>query len=82
MQNFLLAARAPGLGACMTSWASYGGERLLGEAIGIPEDWMIAGHVVIGWPKGKHGPPRRRPLAEFVDLDRWGGPADDLLATL
>jgi nitroreductase len=24
MQNFLLAARAQGLGACMTSWASYG----------------------------------------------------------
>ena len=29
MQNFLLAARAQGLGACLTSWASYGGEELL-----------------------------------------------------
>ena len=29
MQNFLLAARALGLGACVTSWASYGGEQLL-----------------------------------------------------
>jgi nitroreductase len=80
MQNFLLAARAQGLGACLTSWASYGGEPLLRAAIGVPEDWMIAGHVVVGWPKGKHGPVRRRPLAEAVNLDRWDGPADELLA--
>src|SRR6202050_4281078 len=34
MQNFLLAARALGLGACLTSWASYGGEKLLRGAGG------------------------------------------------
>jgi nitroreductase len=82
MQNFLLAARAQGLGACLTSWASYGGERLLRDAIGIPADWLIAGHVVVGWPKGGHGPLRRRPLAEFVNLDRWDEPADDLVAAV
>lgn len=82
IQNFLLAARAQGLGACMTSWASYGGERLLRDAVGVPEDWMVAGHVGVGWPKGNHGPLRRRPLAGFVDLDRWGGPADGLVAAL
>jgi nitroreductase len=75
MQNFLLAARAQGLGACLTSWASYGGEALLREAVGVPEDWMLAGHVVIGWPKGAHGPVRRRPLSEAVFLDRWDQPA-------
>jgi nitroreductase len=75
MQNFLLAARAQGLGACLTSWASYGGEALLREAVGVPEDWMLAGHVVIGWPKGAHGPVRRRPLREAVFLDRWDQPA-------
>lgn len=80
MQNFLLAARAQGLGSCLTSWASYGGEQLLREAIGVPEDWLVAGHVVVGWPKGNHGPLRRRALAEFVNLDRWDGPADTLLA--
>src|ERR1700679_3324977 len=80
MQNFLLAARAQGLGACLTSWASYGGEQLLREAVGVPADWLVGGHVVLGWPKGKHGPVRRRPLDEFVNLDRWDGPADDFLA--
>jgi nitroreductase len=81
MQNFLLAARAQGLGACLTSWASYGGEQLLREAIGVPDDWLVAGHVVVGWPKGRHGPLRRRPLGEFVNLDRWDEPADDLVAS-
>lgn len=74
MQNFLLAARAQGLGACMTSWASYGGEKLLREAVGVPDDWMLAGHIVVGWPKGRHGPVRRRPLAHAVNLDHWDEP--------
>ena len=72
MQNFLLAARALGLGACLTSWASYGGEPLLRAAVGVPDDWMLAGHAVVGWPRGNHGPVRRRPLSEVVFLDRWG----------
>ena len=79
MQNFLLAARAQGLGACLTSWASYGGEQLLRDAVEVPEDWMIAGHIVVGWPKGKHGPVRRRPLAEAVNLDHWDQPAEALI---
>jgi nitroreductase len=81
MQNFLLAARALGLGACLTSWASYGGEALLREAVGVPEDWMLAGHVVVGWPRGHHGPVRRRPLADVVFLDRWDQPADEIVGT-
>ena len=80
MQNFLLAARALGLGACMTSWASYGGEAILREAVGVPDDWMLAGHVVVGWPRGKHGPVRRRPLASVVNIDRWDAPAEELVA--
>jgi nitroreductase len=79
MQNFLLAARALGLGACLTSWASYGGEPLLRQAVGVPDDWMLAGHVVVGWPRGNHGPLRRRPLAEVVSLDHWDEQATDII---
>jgi len=75
MQNFLLSARALGLGACLTSWASYGGEQLLREAVGVPDEWMLAGHVVVGWPRGHHGPVRRRPLGEVVCLNVWDGDA-------
>ena len=77
MQNFLLAARAQGLGACPTSWASYG-EDVLREAVGVPDHWLMAGHVVVGWPRGRHGPLRRRPAAEVTYLDRWDHPAGDL----
>ena len=56
MENFYLAARAQGLGACFTSWASYNGEPVLRESVGIPEEWFLAGHIVIGWPRGHHGP--------------------------
>jgi nitroreductase len=79
MQNFLLAARALGLGACLTSWASYAGEPLLRSAVGVPDDWMLAGHVVVGWPRGRHGPVRRHPLDQVVFLDRWDQPAPDLV---
>jgi nitroreductase len=79
LQNFLLAARALGLGACLTSWASYGGEPLLRRAVGVPDDWLLAGHVVVGWPRGRHGPVRRRPLADVVCLDHWDGHADGII---
>jgi len=82
MENFLLAARAQGLGACLTSWASYGGEAMIREAVGVPDDWMLAGHVVVGWPRGRHGPVRRKPVGRAVNLDRWDAPADDLVAAL
>lgn len=80
MQNFLLAARAQGLGACPTSWASYDGEPLLREAVGVPADWMLAGHVVVGWPKGRHGPLRRRPLRDAVAVDHWDQTWDGVAA--
>jgi nitroreductase len=80
MQNFLLAARAQGLGACVTSWASYGGEQLLREAVGVPDEWMLAGHVVVGWPRGKHGPVRRKPVTDVTFLDHWDEPATQLFS--
>ena len=47
----------------------------------MPDDWMLAGHVVIGWPRGHHGPVRRRPLTNAVNLDHWDAPADELIAS-
>jgi nitroreductase len=79
VQNFLLAARAQGLGACLTSWASYEGEQFLRDAVGVPDDWLLAGHVVVGWPRGRHGPLRRHPAGEVTFLDHWGEPASDLV---
>ncbi len=78
IQNFVLAARAQGLGACLTSWAAYGGETLMREAVGVPDNHMLAGHVVVGWPRGRFGPVRRKPVSTKTYLDRWDQPADEL----
>ncbi len=78
MQNFYLAARAQGLGACITSWASYDGDEVLRKSIGIPDEWFLAGHIVVGWPRGKHGPVRRRPLSDVVFRNRWDSERADI----
>jgi nitroreductase len=73
MQNFLLAARASGLGACVTGW-HVDAESEFRKVIGVPDDWKLAALVVVGWPMGRHGPVRRHPIAEVAALDRWDQP--------
>ncbi|MCW2526637.1 MAG: nox 2 [Pseudonocardiales bacterium] len=70
MQNFLLAARASGLGTLVTGWHA-AGEAEIREAVGVPADWDIAALVVAGWPAGNFGPVRRRPVADVTSLDTW-----------
>jgi hypothetical protein len=48
------------------------------EAVGVPDGWLLAGHAVVGWPRGRHGPVRRRPLPEVVFGEHWGERADDV----
>ena len=62
----------------MTSWASYGGESLLREALAIPKEWLLAGHIVVGWPRGHFGPVRRRPVSDVVFYDGWDASKDDV----
>lgn len=73
VQNFLLAARAQGLGAAITLW--HGScEDQLRSMVGIPDDWKIATLLTVGWPKGGHHPVRRKPLNEVAANDRWDQP--------
>jgi nitroreductase len=73
VQNFLLAAREEGLGAVMTTWFEYCKAELR-DVVGIPDDWLLAALVPVGWPVGRHGPVRRRPLSELASVDRWENP--------
>jgi nitroreductase len=73
VQNFLLAARAEGLGAAITLWHD-ACDAELRSLIGMPEDWRIATLVTAGWPKGGHHPVRRKPLSEAAVVDRWDNP--------
>lgn len=73
VQNFLLAARAQGLGAAITLW--HGScEDELRSMVGIPDDWKIATLLTVGWPKGGHHPVRRKPLNQVAATDRWDQP--------
>jgi nitroreductase len=73
VQNFLLAARALGLGAAITLWHGFCDDQLR-ALIGIPDDWLIATLVTVGWPKGGHNVVRRKPLSDVAALDRWDQP--------
>lgn len=73
VQNMLLAARALGLGATLTS------RHLLYEAeteaaLGLPSGVHSYAILPIGYPLGKFGPVGRGPLAEIVYEDKWGSP--------
>jgi nitroreductase len=73
VQNMLLAARALGLGATLTT------RHLLHEkeseaALGLPPGVHSYAILPIGYPMGKFGPVGRGPLAEIVYQDRWGHP--------
>lgn len=74
-QNILLAARAVGLGGVFTGF-HFPVERQLRELLGIPGEASIAGTITLGWPAGRQGPVRRRPLRELVFVDEWGEPPE------
>jgi nitroreductase len=73
MQNFVLAARAQGVGTVLTTFFLEA-EPQLRQLIGIPDEWMLAGLLPLGYPVGHHGPVRRRPVEEVSYLDTWGTP--------
>jgi nitroreductase len=73
VQNFLLAARAQGLGAAITLWHGQC-EPELRASIGIPDDWKIATLLTVGWPAGGHHVVSRRPLPTAAVIDTWETP--------
>ncbi|MFJ2744689.1 nitroreductase family protein [Streptomyces sp. NPDC087440] len=70
VQNLLLAARGLGLAANVTIWHLML-EREWKGALGIPEAMNTFAVIPVGWPKGKFGPVRRKPVAEVLHRDRW-----------
>jgi nitroreductase len=70
-QNILLAARALDYGGVLTGF-HHGVEPELRRLLAIPDDAFIAATITLGRPAGRHGPVRRRPLAEVVFEEEWG----------
>jgi nitroreductase len=71
VQNFLLAARAQGLGAALTTlplWSTTQARM----ALGLPLDVIPCAVIPVGWPTGRYGPTTRKPVDRVVHYDRYG----------
>jgi nitroreductase len=76
VQNMLLAARALGLGATLTTlYLSF--EKEVETALGLPADAHSYALLPIGYPKGRFGPVRRVSVDDIAYGDRWGQPYRD-----
>ncbi|HME23645.1 MAG TPA: nitroreductase family protein [Acetobacteraceae bacterium] len=71
VQNILLACRALGLGATLTT-LHLNFEQEAEAAMGLPTEVHSYAILPIGYPMGKFGPVRRAPLENVVYADRWG----------
>lgn len=76
VQNMLLAARALGLGATLTTLYLLF-EKEAEAAMGLPPDVHSYAILPIGYPMGRFGPVRRTALADVAYEDRWGRPYRD-----
>lgn len=71
VQNILLACRAVGLGAALTTMHQVF-EQELAERFAIPDDYGVVVTIPIGYPLGRFGPVSRRPASEVTYFERWG----------
>jgi nitroreductase len=71
----MLAARAEGVGSCLTVVLGVFHLEETLEILGVPTDqgWVLAGCVPFGYPTGRWGVAPRRPAHEVSYRNRWGG---------
>jgi nitroreductase len=71
VQNILLAARALGLGAVMTTQHFFvPGE--FEKVLGTPKQFTLAAIIPVGWPASPLGPTRRPAPHTVISWDHWG----------
>lgn len=70
VQNILLACRAVGLGAALTTMHQVF-EDELHEFLGIPADYGVVVTMPIGWPMGNFGPVKRIPAEVKTHRNQW-----------
>jgi nitroreductase len=71
IQNIMLAARALGIGSCITTIHRFRDAQVK-ELLAIPAEIETAALIPLGYPLGKFGRPPRLPLSEVAFADRWG----------
>jgi len=79
IQNVLLACRAVGLGASLTTLhRSFGDE--CDRWLGLPDACPTIALLPVGWPVGKHGRPPRKPIDESLHWERFEAKPDGTAA--
>lgn len=73
LQNLFLAARALGLGTTLTTVHRLR-ENEVRELLDIPADVITWALIPVGYPLGKWGEAKRRPVAEVAYWDTWKNP--------
>ena len=68
--NILLACRAVGLGASLTTLHRAFG-RECDEWLGLPENCPTSALIPIGWPLGRYGRPPRKPVDDVLFWERF-----------
>ncbi len=71
VQNLMLAARALGIGSCITTIHRFRDAEVK-ALLGIPAGVETAALIPLGYPLGRFGPPPRKPAREVTFADRWG----------
>jgi len=70
VQNVLLACRAVGLGASLTTLHRAHGEEI-DRYLGLPKDRPSCALIPIGWPLGRYGRPPRRSVDECLHFEAF-----------
>jgi nitroreductase len=72
--NAMLAARAEGVGSCLTALLQFFHPTETFEILEIPTDegWILSGTVSFGYPTGTWGVAPRRPVHEVAYRNTWG----------
>jgi nitroreductase len=73
VQNMLLACRALGLGATLTTVCSLYEDEIR-AVLHLPNDISTYALLPIGYPRGKFGPVQRLTVEEVACVDHWGTP--------
>jgi nitroreductase len=71
VQNIILACRGLGLGTVLTTIHTFFEDEVK-QILGLPPEVQTYALMPIGYPQGKFGPIKRRPVSEVAYLDNYG----------
>lgn len=74
--NAMLAARGEGIGSCLTTILGFFESEASMDLMGVPDDkgWAFNAAVSFGYPLGRWGLAKRKPVEDVSYQNHWGEP--------